>query len=188
MTNTATAPGPAGTWPSYDPEYVKTASPIYYNATTPSFGSSGLTCDGNTQTTIYGNATRFSCNSYSINHRAYFYTYATGNWTFALSGVDDILMLWIGPKAYTGWTRANADVSAYYQLPASVTLSLEQATYYPFRLIFAQAAGGAAFLMTVSDPSGAVAFTFQSSSPYFVRYSCDGFSAPRYNQSFGAET
>lgn len=188
VTNTATAPGPAGTWPSYDPEYAKTARPIYYNATTPSFGDPGLACDGNGQAVIYGNPTRFSCNSYTVNHRGYFYTYATGNWAFSFSNVDDIAVLWIGQKAYTGWTRANLDTSAYYSLPSSVTLSLEQATYYPIRILFAQAAGGAAFQLAISDPSGTVAFTFQSVSPYFVQYSCDGISAPRYNELFGAET
>jgi hypothetical protein len=102
--------------------------------------------------------------------------------------VDDVIFIWIGQKAYTGWTRANADVGAYYAIPGQVSINLQQAIYYPMRIVFGQSSGGSAFQLIISDPNGVVAFTYSSASPYFVRYSCDGTSAPRYNQLFGAET
>jgi hypothetical protein len=102
--------------------------------------------------------------------------------------VDDVIFIWIGQKAYTGWTRANSDVGAYYAIPGQVSINLQQAIYYPMRIVFGQSSGGSAFQLIISDPNGVVAFTYSSASPYFVRYSCDGTSAPRYNQLFGAET
>ena len=47
---------------------------------------------------------------YVLNHQGYIFAQQTGTYTFTASKVDDARVLWVGPKAYSGWIRSNGDL------------------------------------------------------------------------------
>ena len=66
--------------------------------------------------------------------------------------------MWIGPTAYSGWTRANANVLNYYGSGATRTyqMDLVEGEYYALRIMFGQAQGGAVFAASIAAPDGTV--------------------------------
>ncbi|PTB67761.1 hypothetical protein BBK36DRAFT_1168136 [Trichoderma citrinoviride] len=117
-----------------------------------------------------------------LNHRDYIYARMTGACTFALNQVDD--------AAYAGWTGANVDAGVVYDngpAQGTFTADLAEGEYYPFRIIYGQGPRIGEFDIRVTSPDGT---TFLSSgttgSPYLVRFSCDGSTAPPFS-SFGLE-
>ena len=114
----------------------------------------------------------------------------SGAYTFSLSVPDDISMMWVGPTAYSGWSRDNANMLNYYGSGATKTyqVDLVEGEYYALRIMFGQAQGGAVFAASITAPDGAVILDSDSSpSLYLVQYSCDGVFAPEY-AVFGSET
>jgi hypothetical protein len=112
--------------------------------------------------------------------------------TFNFDVPDDAVWMWLGPNAYSGWTRANADVfvgAAYYGATAqSFSTTLVEGEYVPLRILFAQAQGGMSFYFSITAPDGTVVLDSNTQdSPYLVQYSCDGVTGPAF-PAFGAET
>ncbi|EGP86091.1 Ca2+-modulated nonselective cation channel polycystin, partial [Zymoseptoria tritici IPO323] len=185
---------------AYNPAYLKATSQggtnqrIYNIGTHTTFAGFVTTCPNNaaSNVTFYNSPTPYSCQQFSLNHRGYFYIYATGVWTFTATLVDDAFIFWGGWFARKGWTKANSDISSWFTYGpgngrGSVSLTLTAGTYLPVRVVFGQAVGGAGFNLNITDPSGAVALDTRTvSSPYLVRFSCDG-QAPPYNYDFGQE-
>lgn len=139
--------------------------------------------------TIYGQCERSSSDFFTLNQRGYIFAQQTGTYTFTASDIDDIVELWIGDKAYSGWTRQNADLDlAIFQNYVPFSIDLTAGQYYPVRIVFGQAQGAAKFQMAVTAPDSTEFLGPNSQeSPYLVSYSCDESTAPRF-PSFGAES
>ncbi|OBT66381.1 hypothetical protein VE03_04886 [Pseudogymnoascus sp. 23342-1-I1] len=171
-------------YPTFDPARFKTER-LQYSGTTPSigFGSS---------TPIYGNAPADPGYT-TVNHRAYVFAQQSGVYTFRLPFVDDISLLWIGPKAYAGYTRANADIVQTFvsgaQTAVTYTVTFEEGKYYPIRVMWANGAGPGGLSFELKGPDGRVIIGADTteSSPFLVQYSCDETTAPRF-PPFGSET
>ena len=166
---------------SFDPTTYKTQTPND-NGVTNTIG--GIDYPGSGQETIYGGSVPVNADYFALDHKGYIFAQETGVYTFAVSGVDDIVLLWLGSDATSGWDRADADlVVAYDDGPGvgSTTIPLVAGTYYPVRIMFGQAQGGAVFDITVTAPDGSTFLSSSSSgSPYIVQQSCDGTTAPPF--------
>ncbi|KFY41684.1 hypothetical protein V495_04833 [Pseudogymnoascus sp. VKM F-4514 (FW-929)] len=164
-------------YPTFDPAKFKT-DPLQYSGTTPSIGFSSAT-------PIYGNAPT-DPNYTVINHRAYIFAQQSGTYTFRLPLVDDISILWVGPAAYSGFTRANANIVQSFvsgaQTPVTYTVTFEEGKYYPMRVIWANGGGAGVMSFELKGPDGKVIIDASTTepSPFLVQYSCDETTAPRF--------
>ncbi|KAI5361176.1 Putative PA14/GLEYA domain-containing protein [Septoria linicola] len=189
---------------AYNPTYLKargspgsdsTWTTLYYNSTVSGIGGYTYNCpDGAAQRLLYtGAPSTVPCHNWSGDYRGYFYVYQTGSWSFIASGVDDAFIMWLGPLAQQGWTKANANLSLAFSYttgtPTSTfTVNLEAGTYLPMRIVHGQAVGGYGYQLTIQDPNGIVAQNSASQgSGYVVQYSCDRTTAPPYAYAFGQE-
>lgn len=96
------------TYSNFDPTLFKDVQPNIYDYTTQISGTD--TDYGSDQVRVYGNPTSFGSTFYVLAHRGYLYAQLTGLYTFYTYSVDDIVLLWLGSKAYSGWERGNADL------------------------------------------------------------------------------
>lgn len=126
--------------------------------------------------------------------------YSTTKATSTRLKADDIVLVWLGPLAFTGWTRANAAIEQVYndppqgftgypgEPPVSFTVRLVAGQYYPLRIVFAAAQRQSEFHLYVTAPDGSQFLGPDTSgSPYIVQYSCDGTTAPRF-PAFGNQS
>ncbi|PPJ57781.1 hypothetical protein CBER1_00119 [Cercospora berteroae] len=187
---------------AYDPTYLKargsagsnsTWTTIYYNSTIPSIGGYQNNC-GATTVTLYSGAPRtVPCQQFSADYRGYLYVYMAGQWSFVVTGVDDAFVLWLGPVAQRGWTKANANLSLAFSYntgapTGTFTTFLDAGTYVPMRVVHGQGVGGYGYQFTIQDPNRAVALTTASQgSGYIVQNSCDRTTAPPFVGAFGEE-
>ena len=104
----------------------------------------GISLPGSSQVSIYGSPPLYS-NYFVLNHRGYIFAQQSGTYTFSVGGVDDAVYIWIGPLAYTGWTKQNANVFLTYPRSGNFQINLVKGNYYPLRIAFAQAQGAASF-------------------------------------------
>jgi len=160
----------------------------WYEATASICG--GLNKNEVGRTTIYGSTVDFQSDYFTLNHVGYIFAQASGLYTFTISQPDDIALLWLGSKAYSGWQRGNADAIAVIsgRPSASASVYLQQGEYLPFRIVFGQAQGAISFYLSLTAPDGTVILDSNTpDSKFLVRYSCDGTSAPAF-PAFGLET
>jgi hypothetical protein len=169
----------------FDPTPLKRGWPLYTTGTTLRIGFADTRAPG----ALYG-YTPPSHQNISVNHRGYFFAQASGVYTFRAPRSNDVTMLWLGDKAVRGWTRGNADLDQIWEGSTKVRVSfdarLERGRYYPLRIVWANAVGEGNMKITVTAPDGSVVVSDEP-SPYFVRYSCDETTAPRF-PTFGNET
>ncbi|EGY17222.1 uncharacterized protein VDAG_00904 [Verticillium dahliae VdLs.17] len=135
---------------------------------------------------IYDNAPSRLYQFTAVNHRAFLYAPVTGTYTVTVPVSDDITLVWLGDKAISTWTRANADLEQNYNTVTGpedtvvFTIQLQAGTYTPFRLLWANAQGRLAFIAQVQAPDGRIIVDGDGSdSSYFVRFACD-MSTPEY--------
>ncbi|TFB03830.1 hypothetical protein CCMA1212_003353 [Trichoderma ghanense] len=180
------------TYSSFHPDSFKKTAPLYVG-TTSYVG--GLYGQGSAETTgpIYDSSRSFALDFFALNHHAYIYACEGGTYTVDIPYANDGAYLWTGAKAYSGWTDANADAKALYNQPdhvagrASFRFDVAAGTYVPVRFFYGQAQYGGGFQFIVTAPSGQVIVSDQeTSSPYAVRHSCDGTTAPAF-PAFGKE-
>ena len=102
--------------------------------------------------------------------------------------------MWIGSTAYSGWTADNANIEVSYIVSGngpgqgSYTIYLLAGTYYPFRIMFAQAQGYGSLTVTAASPNGTIFLSSSTRlSPYLVEHSCDNVTAPSFPY-YGLET
>jgi hypothetical protein len=90
-----------GTCSTFDPARFKPAQAEYT-------GKSKIVAAADV-TNIYGNHPS-NPDYVTVNHRGHLFARKAGEYTFTNPSSDDITLLWVGPTAYSGWTRANARV------------------------------------------------------------------------------
>lgn len=122
---------------------------------------------------------------YTIDHQAYFLAPIDGVYTIKFSGTDDLAVIYVGAKAYSGYKKDNFDFRATYypdtngqQSSASQSFNFVQGSYIPIRVFFTDANVNAGFDFTITGPQP---FDQPGSlNDFFVQYSCDGSSAPAF--------
>ncbi|RSL87317.1 hypothetical protein CEP51_002297 [Fusarium floridanum] len=180
------------TYSSFHPASFKSQNPLYVG-TTPYVGGLYQPNSENAPGPIYGSAADLNLDYFALNHHAYLYACETGTYQFNIPYANDAVYLWVGAKAYAGWAEINADAKARYNQPdhiagsASFSIDIPGGAYVPIRFVYGQAQYGGGFQFTITSPSGQVVVGSEAtSSPYVVRYSCDGIIAPLY-PPFGQE-
>ena len=166
----------------YDPTVFKIAKPESIGKTTTL---------GITDTQKIYDSTRASGEYVTVNHRGYLFTQQAGEYTFSILPGNDIALFWTGSIAYSGFTRANADVvrSVDVTPPPAFKQTFRQGEYVPIRLIYANAAGTGTFAAEIKAPDGTVIIGAGTTtkSPYVVQFSCDRVKAPKF-APYGSET
>lgn len=180
---------PGTSYSSFDPTLLKTLTPSYASTTT----YMTLSGDGSAPIHIYGSPGTFASTYFALNHRGYIHALQGGTYTFTSHHSDEIILYWIGSKAYSGWTRSNADLEDAVFSPTSgellsFTKELQQGQYYALRIVYANAQTGSLEAISVTAPDGTVILGPNSApNPYIIQYSCNGTEAPAY-PPFGQET
>jgi hypothetical protein len=141
---------------------------------------------------IYDAGEGWQCVSTTVDHRGYIFALKTG--TYSLSATtDDILLAWVGVKAYAGWNRANADyISTTGSTPGTYTFDLIAGTYNPIRIMYANGFGAGSLDFSLTDPDGnALLDSTTGFSPNIISKGCEGTSegllAPAFS-AWGGET
>ncbi|OBT39035.1 hypothetical protein VE00_10814 [Pseudogymnoascus sp. WSF 3629] len=180
---------PGTSYSSFDPTLLKTQTPTYTNTTT----YMTLSADGSVPIHIYGSPGTFASTYFALNQRGYIHALQGGNYTFTSQSADEIVLYWIGSKAYSGWTRADADLEDASSSPTegelhSFTKELQEGQYYALRIVYANAQLASTEAISVTAPDGTVILGPNSvPNPYIIQYSCDEAEAPPY-PPFGQET
>jgi hypothetical protein len=183
------APYAGNGYKTFDPTPLKRSLPRLATGTTTRIGFHNSHAVG----AVYGFTPPTGGANLSVSHRGYVYAKQTGTYVFRATQSDDVTLLWLGAKAAHGWTRANANLEQLWEgataVPHAFNATLERGGYYPLRIVWANASGPGGFLFTITAPDGSLIVSDNStlSSPYLVRYSCDGTTAPRF-PPFGNET
>ena len=106
------------------------------------------------ETTAVTDFTYFSGIAQSVQWLGYFKAPHTANYTFDATGVDDELYFWIGNKAITAYTAANADVynnTTDSNRQVSEPIALTAGEYYPVRMQWGNSTGGGEVVFGWSD-------------------------------------
>ena len=179
-------PDYSNSYAQFDPEYFKTEEPEF-------IGVTKIVYDNNSNPIYDSQGTELGSENYALNHRGYIFARITGTYTFQfLEGFDDISILWIGPNAYNGWSRSNADIVEAIgdgQLEP-IRLRLTAGSYTPIRILYGNAPGEAHLMMEITDPQGYTIVDRGGYTPtnYLVQYGCNEAAdlAPQY-PAFGNE-
>jgi hypothetical protein len=126
---------------------------------------------------IYGDSPSLLFQYAMINHRAYLYAPITGDYEITVPYSDDITLVWVGPNAYTAYTRQNANLEQTYvqggTTAKTVKVRLVEGSYTPFRVMWANAQGNFAFLVEVKAPNGDIIVNGEGSAQgYLLRFAC----------------
>ncbi|KAI2624278.1 GLEYA domain-containing protein [Hypoxylon sp. NC1633] len=172
-------PNTGALYSSFDPTVYKQQDPSI-SGVANTIG--GIYTAGPGDISVYGSSQQFPGDDFALNHRGYLFAPETGTYTITVPGADDVLFVWWGPVARSGWTRANANLVLAYGTPStSRTVDLVAGQYLPLRMVYGQDGGLANFQISVAAPDGTVFIDSNTAnSPYVVRFSCDGTSAPPY--------
>ncbi|KAI0133894.1 GLEYA domain-containing protein [Xylariales sp. AK1849] len=184
-----------GVYSQFDPTYFKTVDPTV-SGVAGSAGGIGGSCPYSSSTFSFYGYTE-NCNNLALNYRGYLYAGQTGTFTFSITAADDIVLVWAGQAAYSGWTRSNALLDVTYPEVGdgtgaggtiTGTYSAIAGQYIPLRILFSQGDGPFGFGVQVTAPDGTVVLDASSgSSDLLVQQSCDGTTAPAY-AAYGSET
>jgi hypothetical protein len=174
--NGQTSAGTTDGYAQFDPTVYKNIDP-YFNDTTGSAGGiNNPSTNAAILISIYGDP-NFNATYFTLAQKGYLYLEQAGNITFNIGGVDDWLGVWLGPNAYSGWTKQNANfVVGYVSGPGTGTFkyNVQQAnTYVPFRMVFGQAQGAAVFNVTITNPDGtSIASPTSGYGKDIIQYGC----------------
>jgi hypothetical protein len=175
---------------TYDPVYYKTQLPGEAEGVTTNAGGISGTCASTaSKYSFYGHSEL--CDEFTLNYRGYIYAPQTGTFTITVTAAKNLLLVWAGPDAYSGYMRDNAIIDVTYNtLPAGgkpANYAANAGDYIPLRIMFSQGSGPFEFDVKVTAPDGTVILSDSSAaSEYLVWKSYDG-TAPPY-PAFGSET
>ncbi|KAI1345306.1 hypothetical protein F5Y01DRAFT_300857 [Xylaria sp. FL0043] len=178
-------------YPGFRDDVFKTQTSTYTNVTSVIGQASAF------GTAIYNSSATLDSSYFVLNQHAYLWACEKGTWQFDISGVDDLVLAWVGDLAYSGWTDHNANGRAVWTFQgtgsrtgsASFTADLDRSAFVPVRFLFANAQGGGAFKVTIISPSGIIVHQTGrvTNNDWMVRYSCSGApNAPKF-PSYGEE-
>ncbi|KUI66791.1 hypothetical protein VM1G_02265 [Cytospora mali] len=184
-----------GAYTRFNPTYFKTVQPKVSGIAGSAGGIGGSCANSYSTFSFYGN-TEY-CDYIALNYRGYLYAGQSGTFTFDITAADDIVLVWVGSTAYSGWTRANALLDVTYpELGAGTggggtitgTYVATAGEYIPLRIVFSQGDGPFGFGIDITAPDGTVVLSADTTtSDFLVTESCDGVSAPAY-APYGAES
>ncbi|KXT18655.1 hypothetical protein AC579_2686 [Pseudocercospora musae] len=164
--------------------------PVLFTGVTSSAG--GFSCSQGQTTTLYGRGIEFSCEQYSIMHRAYLVAPYGGQYVFYASNVDDDFAFWYREEAYTGFDDSNTMFRAPYQDSSGpgqglTTWYLQPGDYMPMRIAFGNAYGGSSFNFTIELGNGTGLVQSLFASQYVVQYACNSAEGAPFPYDFGDE-
>ena len=147
--------GPSG-YPAFTPQAYKTVKPTATGTAT----YMGESNPSGTPVTIYGR-TKVTADTLVMDHTFYFFAgHGTGYYSFNIPYADDVMFTWIGSKALSGWTRANADLMNYWYSgiqnasPSTIAYYLTQGSYTPIRVQWANGGGDGNLQFNIYNPDG----------------------------------
>ncbi|KAJ9418030.1 hypothetical protein QL093DRAFT_2041214 [Fusarium oxysporum] len=158
------------TYSSFVPESFKQDTPLYVG-TTRQIGGLFQPSNGGTTGPIYGSTQSFPLDYFALNHHGYLYSCDAGTYKFDIPYANDALYLWVGDKAYGGWSSGDADAKALYNQPdhiagsAHFEVDLRAGEYIPIRFVYGQAQYGGGFTFTVTAPNGQVLIIIVGAGP-----------------------
>lgn len=164
---------------AFDANQFNSLTPLI-SGTTTSIG--GFSVPGSSLYNFYNSPIAERDVNLAMMHVGYIFAKQSGIYTFQMTQADDLAFIWCGPLAYAGFSSANALLTAsFHNAPTTTTLYMSEGTYYPLRVLWAQASGPGTFAMSITAPDGTTIFDSSSpANPYIVQRSCDGTSAPAY--------
>lgn len=189
-------PGQQGVsqYPAFKPEVMKTSVP---SAQVTGISYVGEYNDDSHSTYVYGKyQSSNTLSTLALNHVFYVFAgHGTGYYYINLPAADDVTLLWVGPNALSGYTRANAQLIQTWSAPAPATLGffLTANTYTPIRLWFANGGGYGGFQFTLTSPDGATILQTTPNSNAgvmnsdIVMFPCDTSKGAKF-PAFGKET
>lgn len=93
-----------------------------------------------------------------MNHRGYLYAHQDGEYSFTAPIADNLSLLWLGPNAYSGYTRANANLEVAYtpvgSAPLEYKVTLVKGKYYPIRFSWDNSGGAGYYELKIKAPDG----------------------------------
>lgn len=131
---------------------------------------------------VYADTTQsFPTQNITLIHRGFLYARTAGIYTFTSTNPDDIILLWVGQNAVSGFTRANANiVKSYPATTTTYTVAAVVGQYIPFRVQWANG-GVPGFLgFQITNPANQVLIN-NAGSTDIVTGACDG-STPVFPQ------
>lgn len=180
-------------YPAFKPEVLKTVAPLAQATGIPYIGE--YSDDQNTAV-VYGKSVSVNTlRVLALNHVFYIFAgHGTGYYYINLPQADDVSLLWVGPNALAGYTRANAQLLQSWSAPAPATLGFyfTANTYTPIRIWFANGGGIGGFQFTVVAPDGAQILQttpYQNAgfmNPDVVMFPCDSSKGAKF-PAFGSE-
>ncbi|KAJ2968035.1 hypothetical protein NQ176_g9375 [Zarea fungicola] len=104
---------------------------------------------------IYGTTVTGIGTYFVVQHIGYFHPDTSGDYRFAVGGVDDGMLMWLGSKAISGWTNANADLYGQVGGEASGAFhyTATAGQYVPIRITIVQAERCSYWNLTIQDPT-----------------------------------
>jgi hypothetical protein len=196
VTSTPTPGLPALDCTNYGLEWAAWPFPTYRGTVIPeSYKTQVPTLNGTTKTytfttpgdvePIFGNPTPIATNLIIVDFRGYFIAEQRGTYTFSTDSIDDHFYLWIGSTAYSGWTGANAYLSAFFP---TLDLGPELVTYaffltpgiYPIRYMWGNTGNAGVFIYTITAPDGTIVINENSQDSPNIVTSCSTAGAPEY--------
>ncbi|OBT47696.1 hypothetical protein VE00_02222 [Pseudogymnoascus sp. WSF 3629] len=162
---------------NFNPVVMKRTQPYYKGTTT----RTGIT-DSHL---IYGQTPQ-NWEFVAVNHRGYLYAHQDGEYSFTAPIADNLILLWLGPNAYSGYTRANANLEAAYTPVGSVPLgykaTLVKGKYYPIRFSWDNSGGAGNYELKIKAPDGTtIVDGTTTASPYLVKFGCrEAYGARQY--------
>ncbi|KAF2010715.1 hypothetical protein BU24DRAFT_326617, partial [Aaosphaeria arxii CBS 175.79] len=168
-------PGPGDTR-NFRPAEYKTIRPRY-NGTTTYIGYKALVA-----ASIYGQPIE-PVEDLVIDHTFYLCAPMTGNYVFSSISADDITEIWLGAKAYRGWTRPNVDIEQTYvvgtQTPVSTTVFLQKGQNFPVRVMGGNYQGAGEINVGIFAPDGRALLKTNALNPsasitsqFLLKYIC----------------
>lgn len=180
-------------YPAFKPEVLKTVTP---SAQATGISYIGEYSDDKNTANVYGQVQSVKASeSLALNHVFYLFAgHGTGYYYINLPQADDVTLLWVGPNALNGYTRANSQLIQTWSAPAPATLGffLTANTYTPIRLWFANGGGVGGFQFTVTAPDGGLILQTTPNqnagfmNPDIVMNPCDGTKGSKF-PAFGSE-
>ncbi|KAH0037596.1 hypothetical protein KCU78_g1652, partial [Aureobasidium melanogenum] len=178
---------------AFKPEVMKTSTPFAQATGISYIGEYG----GIFGAYVYGNyELPTTLATLALNHVFYVFAgHGTGYYYINLPEVDNVALLWVGPNALSGYTRANAQLiqTSSASAPATLGFFLTANTYTPIRLWYANGGSQGGFQFTITAPDGA---TILQTTPYsnagvmnadIVMFPCISSQGAKF-PAFGKET